>query len=799
MVLYHHLPFKIWELGTAIYLLSILFTPLSWGMTLFLWLSLSAVIVCLRLPACRHRLTQIAFQHAKRSIVPLSKTEEQALNIGDTWFEKSLFQGQPDWDKLFKTRTTLTPAEQSFLDNETETLCQLLNEWEITQQHDLSPETWRHIKEKGFLGLIIDKKFGGKGFSARAHADIVLKIASRCCAAAVSIMVPNSLGPGELLQHYGTEEQQNHYLPRLANGELIPCFALTEPGAGSDATSIESEAIVFEKTLKGQTALYLSITLNKRWITLAPIANLIGVAVNLKDPNNLLNGLGEEGITCILIERDTPNLHIGNRHIPARQAFMNGTVRGQNVIVPITQIIGGQKNAGEGWKMLVECLSIGRAISLPAIATASSSVAYIASSAYARIRRQFNQELLDLEGIQEKLAEIGGLHYLTYATRLLTLSAVNAHLRPSVSSAITKYFNTETARICLNHAMDIHAGRAIMAGPRNYLLDFYQGIPISITVEGANILTRNLLIFGQGAMACHPYLRDELNAIHSDDCARFNTVLWQHIRNHLALFSKAFCSAWTHGFLIFTPKHPLKRACQKLTLLSYQFAFLADLSLILLGGQLKKKERLSARMADALCYLYAAMAVLHDVHQRKDADPQFLHAKWATDFAYHQAQNAMIAFCQNFPFRPLNRLIQFLIFPFGRNLKRPSDFTDKALARYMSQNQPHRDHIKTTIALSDEPRTQLEQTEATFQTLQQWGHLYRKFSDLKRFKYGTLKAKLTEKVKEGALTPEEQAQLVLMEKMRWDAEQVDEYALDFPAAPLLHSIISQYPNPVDEN
>lgn len=802
LVLYHQLPFRIWELGTAIYLLTSLFLPISWSVTVLIWLFFTGVIIVFRLPSARTYLANTAFQYAKKSLPHLSKTEEEALSIGETWFEAGIFQGRPDWETLSKTQSHLTEEEQAFLENETQALCTLLEEWNINQQNDLPAPVWKFIKEKGFLGLVIDKKYGGKGFSARAHSDIVLKVASRSAVGAVTVMVPNSLGPGELLQYYGTEEQKSTYLPKLAKGEHIPCFALTEPGAGSDATSIESEAIVIQHTTNHRTELYLSITLNKRWITLAPIATLIGVAVNLKDPNHLLGDEGEEGITCVLIERNTPNLEIGNRHLPADQVFMNGTIRGNNILVPISSIIGGQKNAGHGWKMLVECLSIGRSISLPALASASTSIAYLTSSAYTRIRRQFSQELVEFEGIQEKLAEIGGLNYLINATRLLTVTAVNSHIKPSVASGITKYLNTELSRVVINAAMDIHAGRTVVVGPRNYLFSLYQGIPISITVEGANILSRNLLIFGQGSMACHPFLRQEFYAISQNNESQFTLLFWQHLKYHLSLFAKTVATTWTSGRLIMTPKHSLQREAQQLNRLSYAYAWLSDLALLALGGKLKRKERLSARLADALCYLYAAMAVIHYANDNKQTSDDILHAKWATQFAFYHAQHAMLEFCRNFPIKPLSWLLRLIAFPFGQTLKKPQDDLEQKLAKRMGTNNHYRDRLKKAVFVCEEAKKGtkegVSEVESAFQLLLQYGDLYHKVPELKRYKFKALKDKLTEKVKLGTLSEKDKDNIVLMEKVRWDVEQVDEYPAEAFQPRELHSITDTFKNPLDE-
>jgi len=409
IVLYRAMNPLVWELGSVFYLLVATFAiGLPWLAGLVILIFIITALLVIQVEPLRHRISDYLFKTAGKSIPKLSKTEEEALNAGDTWLEQDVFRGRPDWDRLAKISSELSDEEQSFIDNETQTLCSMLDEWEISQAHDLPAKVWTYIKENGFWGMVIPKEYGGKGFSARAHSDVVMKISSRSGVAAVTVMVPNSLGPGELLNYYGTEEQKAYYLPRLAKGIDIPCLALTEPGAGSDATSIQSDAVVVHKKIEGKTVLGLNITLDKRWITLAPVATLIALAVNVKDPDGLLKGEGAEGITCLLIPRDTKNLEIGNRHLPGDQPFMNGTIRGKDIFVPMSTVIGGQKKAGSGWQMLVECLSIGRSISLPALAAGSSSVSYLTTGAFARIRTQFNVEIGQFEGVAEKLAEIAG-------------------------------------------------------------------------------------------------------------------------------------------------------------------------------------------------------------------------------------------------------------------------------------------------------------------------------------------------------------------------------------------------------
>lgn len=780
-VLYQKRGARIFEAGSIVYLFASTFVVgfgVHWIIGLVIWAVVLYAVAIVRFESLRQWIAGQLYKRASKSIPTLSQTEEEALNAGEPWLERSLFLGEPDWNAMDQVKTELTKEEQAFLDNETNTLCAMIDDWEVTKSGDLPKPVWDYIKEKGFLGLVIDKKYGGKGFSARAHSDIVAKIASRCSVAAVTVMVPNSLGPAELLHHYGSEEQKKQYLPNLAKGIDIPCFALTEPGAGSDATSLQSEAIVMHKKVDGKKVLGLNITLNKRWITLAPVATLIGLAVNLKDPEGLLNGEGKEGITCLLIPRDTANLEIGNRHLPAEQPFMNGTIRGHNIFVPISNIIGGQKHAGYGWQMLVECLAIGRSISLPALGACSSSVSYLTTGAFARIRRQFNVDIAQFEGIQEKLAGIAGLNYMVNATRLMTIAAVQLHKKPSVASAMTKYFNTELARAVINDAMDVHAGRTVVVGPRNYLSNYYQGIPISVTVEGANIMSRNLLIFGQGSMACHPYIRDEFYAISRQDKAAFGTLIWNHIYYFARNTAKMITSGWTLGRLISTPKSKLAWAYRDVTQLSHAFSAIADISLMVLGGSLKRRERLSARLADAWSHLYIAMACLYLCKANEEQDDYVAHTTWAVQYCLHRSQKAMIDFLRNFPNRWIGWKFRALAFPFGQTMKAPSDIQDAKMSRLMTTNNAYRDFLKSMVFLTGNPNEPIDRMEHAFQLLMEHEGLYKKISHLKRFKFSQLKDKLQEEVDAGHITAEEKDILIQMERARWDAEQVDEFPSD---------------------
>lgn len=797
VILYRASPPIVWEVGSAFYLvIATFFIGMPWIASLLLWLFVICAVLVIQLDYVRNSMSDFFYKTAAQSIPKLSKTEEEALNAGDTWLEKDIFVGNPNWDRLANISTELTAEEQAFLDNETQMLCSMLDEWEINQANDLPPKVWAYIKENGFFGMVIPKEYGGKGFSARAHSDVVLKIASRSGVAAVTVMVPNSLGPGELINYYGTEEQKSYYLPRLAIGIDIPCFALTEPGAGSDATSIQSTAIVVKKEIEGKTVLGLDITLDKRWITLAPVATLIGLAVSLKDPEGLLQGEGEEGITCVLIPRDTENLDIGNRHLPASQPFMNGTLRGKNIFAPITAIIGGQKKAGHGWQMLVECLSIGRSISLPALGAASSSVSYLTTGAFSRARRQFNLEIAQFEGVAEKLAEIAGLSYLIHSTRLLTVAAVNEHKKPSVASAITKYFNTELSRVVVNAAMDVHAGRGVVIGPRNYLSNLYQGLPISITVEGANIMSRNLLIFGQGSMACHPYIRDEFYAVSGKNKEAFRVLIWNHIRYFLQNFAKTTCSAWTGGMFISAPNQSMKREYQRLARLSHAYAWLADLSLIVLGGELKRKERLSARLADGMSYLYMAMGALRQVEINKDNEDEKTHAQWAVAYCFYHAQKSLIGLCQNFPSRIFGVIARLIAFPFGQTMRYPSDKLDQKLARLMSGNNHYRDRLKKSVYLSGDRDQPLDRMEHALQLIIGTEGYSKKMSDLRRCKLSQLQEKLNEKLTNGELSQDEVDGFLAAEHARWDAILVDEFNFESMKKKSFHSVIDSIESPL---
>lgn len=691
-------------------------------LTLFILLAIIALI--LFVPVIRRLAVSNQILKLFRKMLPqISQTEQEALDAGTVWWDGDLFSGKPDWNKLLAyPKPQLSEAEQAFLDGPVEQLCDMLDEWKITHDlKDLPPEIWQFIKDNGFFGLIIPKQYGGYGFSALAHSQVVMKIGSRSGTAAVTVMVPNSLGPAELLLHYGTDEQKNHYLPRLAKGQEVPCFGLTAPDAGSDAGSIPDYGIVCKGEFNGrQDVLGMRVTWEKRYITLGPVATILGLAFKLYDPDQILGAQKDLGITLALIPTDTPGLNIGRRHYPLNGAFQNGPNSGRDVFIPMEWIIGGQDGVGQGWKMLMNCLAAGRSISLPATSTGGAKLAARTSGAYSRVRVQFKTPIGYFEGIEEALARIGGNSYMMEAARTMTAGAVDLGEKPSVISAIVKYHLTERGRQAINDAMDIHGGKAICLGPRNYIGRTYQQIPVSITVEGANILTRNMIIFGQGAIRCHPFILQEVNAAHDSDRKRasetFDAALVGHVlfsmRNTencmiYGLFGRFIKSGIPAGSALEVAQY-----YQQLTRLSINFAFLADIALVILGGSLKRKERLSARLGDILSLLYLCSATLKRFEDdgRPQADLPLLH--WSMQDAIYRIQQAFDEFLDNFPGNKVFVwLLKKWIFPLGKPFSLPSDDLGHAIARLMMEPGEARDRLTRGIyspTSGDDPLADLE-------------------------------------------------------------------------------------------
>jgi acyl-CoA dehydrogenase len=640
-----------------------------------------AVLLLLNIRPLRVRLVTRPFLRSYRRLLPsMSATEREALDAGTVWWDGELFTGGPNWPKLMSAKApVLTADEQAFLDGPCEDLCAMLDDWDITHRRaDLPPEVWSFIKSRGFFAMIIPRRYGGLEFSAYAHSCVLIKVASRSATASSTIAVPNSLGPAELLLHYGTEAQKDHFLPRLARGEEVPCFALTGPRAGSDAASIPDTGVICKGLWQGSQIVGIKLNFSKRYITLAPIATVVGLAFRLFDPEGLMGDRADLGITCALIPRDTPGVTIGRRHFPLNIPFQNGPIQGHDVFVPIDAIIGGFSMAGQGWRMLVEQLSVGRCISLPSNATGGAKAAVYASAAYARIRRQFNMPVGRFEGVEQVLARMAARTYIMDAARSVTAGAIDGGEKPSVPSAMLKYHATELGRMIANDAMDVHGGKGICLGPKNYLGRGYQVVPVAITVEGANILTRSLIIFGQGAVRCHPFVLREMNAARNPDreagVAEFDRALMGHIGFAISNAARSLVMAFTLARFTKVPQvGPTARYFQHVNRYSASFALATDVAMLALGGYLKKKETLSARLGDVLSSMYLASMVLkhHDNQGREPADLPLV--EWACRSLLYQAQEQLHLFLRNFPNRPLAAIMRLLIFPRGLTYFPPSD------------------------------------------------------------------------------------------------------------------------------
>jgi acyl-CoA dehydrogenase len=634
-----------------------------------------------------------------RGMLPrLSDTEAQALESGSVDWDGELFSGQPDWSKLLESRPAqLSEAEQAFVDGPVEELCAMLDDWALVHEDfDLPEPVWDFIKAQGFLGLVIPEERGGKGFSHTAHSEIVMKISTRSVSAAVIVMVPNSLGPGELLQEYGTDAQKAHYLPRLARGEEIPCFALTSPVAGSDAGAIPDKGIVCRGQWNGEEVLGLRVTWNKRYITLAPVASLIGLAIKVYDPDRLMGEKEVVGVTCVLVPRDLEGVHAGSRHLPMNTVFMNGPTWGTDVFIPLEQVIGGPEGLGRGWTMLLECLSIGRSISLPALGTGAGKLACLATGSYAYTREQFGRSISEFEGVQEALEPLAGYTYQMNAARLLTVGMLDRGVRPSVPSALLKYRNTDLMRRAINHAMDVVAGRGVITGPRNFLARAYQAVPIAITVEGANILTRSLMVFGQGAVRCHPFITEEIAAAQDSDqragVRRFDAVFYRHLTHTARNALRAPLLAWFGGALETVPFHGgVLKHYRQLARFSAAFALLTDATLLSVGGGLKARQRLSGRMADVLVQLYYGSAVIKFWHDQGYPEEQRPLVEWSLQQNLSEIEVALRGAVDNFPVAILRLPLRWLVFPplCTRNTG-PDDDLGRAVALSIVEDAPLR-------------------------------------------------------------------------------------------------------------
>ena len=736
-------------------------------------------------PFRQRAITAPLLRFYSRILPPLSPTEKIALEAGTVGFEGELFSGMPKWEMLLsQPKPVLTAEEQAFLDGPCEEVCRMTNDWEVTHvRADLPPEVWEYLKRNKFFGMIIGKQYGGLGFSAYAHSRVIQKLASVSATLSSTVGVPNSLGPGELLAHYGTEEQKAYYLPRLADGREIPCFGLTGPTAGSDATSIPDYGIVCEGEWNGARVVGVRMNFEKRYITLAPVATLIGIAFRLYDPDGLLGDVKDRGITLALVPRNTAGMEIGRRHFPLNCPFQNGPIHGRDVFVPLSQMIGGEDYVGHGWRMLVECLSIGRSITLPSTSSGASKIGAVVTGAYARIRKQFGLSIGRFEGVEEALARIAGNAYACSALAQATAAAVDRGEKPAVPSAIAKYHCTEMARELASHAMDIHGGKGVILGPRNYLGRGWQAAPISITVEGANIMTRSLMIFGQGAIRCHPWVLKEMQAATNPDPVAglrdFDASLFGHIGFAISNAVRSWWFGITTARLGAAPGDAYtRRYFRKLNRYSACLALLADTSMLLLGGKLKFKEKLSGRLGDVLSQLYLASAMLKRYEDEgRPATEQPLLA-WAFHDSMHKIELAMSGVLRNFPIRPAAWLLWLLVFPLGRRAHAPSDRLGRRAAALLMTPSDARDRLAEGTYLTPGENNPAGRVNASLAKVILAEPVERKF--LKALKGSQIEAltfaeQLSEGVREGWITVEEKAQLEELRALTWDAITVDDF------------------------
>jgi acyl-CoA dehydrogenase len=648
----------------------------------------------------RDWITKPIFKMAQHALPRLSNTEREAIEAGDVWWDAELFTGNPDWNKLLACAPAkLSAEEQQFLAGPVEELCSMVDDWKVNWQwHDLPPEIWDYLKAKKFFAMIIPKEYGGLGFSAYAHSEVIRKLSSCSICTAVTAMVPNSLGPGELLVQFGTKAQQDYWLPRLARGEEIPCFGLTSPEAGSDAASMIDSGVVCRGTYEGREVLGIRLNWHKRYITLGPIATVLGLAFKLHDPDHLIGDRDDIGITLALVPTHLPGISIGRRHLPAMHVFQNGPNWGHDVFIPMDNVIGGVEQTGKGWKMLMSALAAGRGISLPSLSAAGAAYTSHVTGAYARIREQFHVAIAKFEAVQERLGRMAATAYLLDAARRMTCAALDDGHHPAVITAIMKEQATERMRVCVNDAMDVHGGKAIIEGPLNYMGSLYRGVPIGITVEGANIVTRALIQFGQGAIRCHPYLLKEMMALEDSDRARgldaFDHAFWSHVGHSLANAARAFGRAWTGGMFAPAPDAgDATRFYRQLGRYSAAFALSVDMALLTLGGALKRKEMLSARFGDILSELYLSSAALkrwNDEGRQADDLPLL---EWCMQASFATIETRFDEIFANFPIRPVGWLLRLFILPFGRRRRGPTDRVTDRCAEIITNPSAARDRL----------------------------------------------------------------------------------------------------------
>jgi acyl-CoA dehydrogenase len=774
-------------IGTGVALA--IYTALGTGAALWfllLWVAFGCMVALNFENFRRTQITAAAFNIYKTMVPELSDTEREALEAGTVGWDGELFTGHPNWNQwLAIPKPKLTDAEQAFLDGPTNQLCKLLDDWQIVHElGDMPPEVWAFIKKHGFFAMIIPVEYGGLGFSANAVAKVLARVVSRSVVAASTIAVPNSLGPAELLVHYGTEEQKQRYLPGLADGTEVPCFALTAPRAGSDAASIPDTGIVCIGEYEGKETLGIRLNWDKRYITLSPVATVIGLAFKLYDPEQLLSEEVDRGITAALIPANTPGVVVGRRHMPLGTPFQNGPTQGKDVFVPVDAIIGGPDKAGQGWRMLMEQLSAGRGISLPAEAQGGAQAAIYATGAYARIRKQFNVSISQFEGVAEVIARMAGNTYIMNSAVSVTCNLIARGEKPSVPSAILKAYCTEIGRTVSNDAMDVQGGKGIMMGPKNYLANTYASIPISITVEGANILTRSLIVFGQGAIRCHPYVLKEMaaakNPDYSEGLAEFDEYLFKHIGNALGNAARSFVLALTHARHTDVPiEGPTKRYYQHINRYSAAFALAADTAMLVLGGSLKRRESLSGRLADVFAALYLASTVLkHFENQGRQASDLPL-VEWACRKLLYQAQEQLHGFLRNFPNRPVAAVLRVMIFPRGRTYFAPADKLGAEIVDLVTHSTPSRERLAGDAYKAQHAGNHLGELQMALEMAEHAAPLEKKIREALKaglIEGADLPAQIEAALKEGLIIEDEAEQLRHYDKAVMALVAVDDFA-----------------------
>ena len=783
---YHRLRLATWiALGaTGLVACWLLGAPVGATMVAAALLALVAALLLIG-PIRKALITTPLLKFFRKVLPPLSQTERIALETGSVGFEGELFTGDPDWNTLLNyPKPELTADEQAFLDGPVEELCRMVDEWQINHVHaDLPPEMWEFIKKNRFFGMIIPKEYGGLGFSALAHHKVIQKLATASSVVSSTVGVPNSLGPGELLMHYGTQEQKEYYLPRLAVGEEVPCFALTGPFAGSDATSIPDYGIVCKGEWNGGQVLGVRLTFDKRYITLAPVSTLIGLAFRMYDPDGLIGDTRDIGITLALMPRDTPGVDAGRRHFPLNSPFQNGPVRGKDVFIPLSQLIGGVEQAGLGWNMLNECLAVGRSITLPSTASGGVKFAAVVAGAYARIRKQFGLSIGRFEGVEEALSRIGGRAYAASALSQATAAAVDRGDVPSVPSAIAKYHCTEMGRQSASDFMDIVGGKGIILGPRNLGGRAWQASPIAITVEGANIMTRSLLIFGQGAILCHPWVMKEMKAAQDPDHAAglrdFDRNLFGHMGFAISNAVRSFWFGITGAKIGAAPGDDYtRRYFRKLDRYSANLALMADVSMLMLGGKLKFKESLSGRLGDVLSHLYMTSAMLKRYHDEGAPEAEQPLLAWAFHDSVHRIETSLSAALRNFPIRPVGWLMWALVFPLGRRAVPPGDRLSHRVAALLMSPNAARERLAKGVFLTPGPNNPGGRIDSYLAKAIAAEPVERKL--MKALKNSDIQAldfasQLEEGVREGWITAEERAQLEELRELTLDAISVDDF------------------------